>query len=182
MNANCILLASNSWPKTTFHASTPLCHISLVTAQHATPVSGWVDTISMGCQLVTVATSLYENMFPGSAAFKHVSITLYVMLKLSHWYLVAIIKHAAWFRWIWINKIICCRIFILYSHTCVKVIVYPALSIRQQGNLYSFSEHYSVVLDSWENKEKIHVLVTPTVLYMCWFSISLNWCEVSFFI
>jgi len=51
----------------------------------------------------------------------------------------------------------------VYSHTCGKVILYPALSIRQQGNLYSFSEHYLVVLDSWENKEKIHVLVTPTV-------------------
>lgn len=58
----------------------------------------------------------------------------------------------------WINKIICCHIFIVYRRECVKVILYPALSIRQQGNFYSFSEHYLVVFDSWENKEKS----------MCW--------------
>lgn len=61
------------------------CAISLVTAQDATPVSGWVDTTSMGCQLVIVASSLYKNMFLGSAVFNHVSITLYVIIKLSHW-------------------------------------------------------------------------------------------------
>lgn len=55
----------------------------------------------------------------------------------------------------------------VYSYTCVKVILYPALSRRQQWNLYSFSQHYLVVLDSWGKQGENSCAGYTYSFYMC---------------